>query len=490
MIRHVATTAAGFSILLALHRDCLAQERVVSLSVQPEIQTNRRVIVRGKTNLPPDTFLMISVQDELRWEPPCQTKAKVLSDGTYESELLGPLSGLKDGQYLASVTMPYARYQPEAVRRVIGDSGQNLKGPLADKGTFGNTVNAEKKFSVGGEDAAETQTARLKNDLEQYGDLTTQIKELFSRLKKTKSKRLLDDQNNLADFREWRAFARQFRSDLEAFQKCVDNIESLEARLYLAVPLGDVRSMFHDVAFAKEEEYRQSKSAYVDSLKELEDFIRERESRVPAQTPSHRPRRREAPVAPPRIPADVTYSIVSSHVVPGIKRSLDVRLNKKVSKETLHALALELKSQDSRTYERTFIAYYLPDMKVDAGAWATTHFNTGLEVRILRITLEQEQALKQQPNDPSREIIGSWLQERGFANRITIFRKDGKLFMENKYTDGSAGTAELVETSSPRGRRFDYNPDRGNGEYYLINSKGDLQQWDQDGPFLTARKIK
>ncbi|MCH7702181.1 MAG: hypothetical protein IID37_10880 [Planctomycetes bacterium] len=91
----------------------------------------------------------------------------------------------------------------------------------------------------------------------------------------------------------------------------------------------------------------------------------------------------------PTIPDDVSYSIIDSTTMPGIKRSLDVRLNKKVSERTLRALALKLKSQDSRNYERTFIVYYLPDMKVGAGAWATTHFDPDLEVRVLGLTAGQ-----------------------------------------------------------------------------------------------------
>jgi len=190
------------------------------------------------------------------------------------------------------------------------------------------------------------------------------------------------------------------------------------------------------------------------------------------------------------IPDDVTYTIIDENIVTGIKRSLDIRLNRKVSEDVLKSIAMKLKNSDPRTYDRSFIGYYLPDMKVNAGYWATTHFNPNLEVRILGLTAAQEETLKQRPADPSREIIGGWLDERPFAgSRITIFRQDGKLFMENTYKDGSAGTAELVETRSSNGRRFDYKPDRGNGEYYLINSKGELQQWDQDGPFMTAKKV-
>lgn len=190
------------------------------------------------------------------------------------------------------------------------------------------------------------------------------------------------------------------------------------------------------------------------------------------------------------IPGDVTYTIIDKNIVPGIKRSLTIRLNRKVSEGVLKSIAMKLKNSDPKTYERTFIGYYLPDMKVNAGCWATTHFNPKLEVRILGLTAKQEEALRQQTADPSREIIGVWLDERPFGGgRITIFRKDGGLFMENTFKDGSAGTVQLVETRSQSGRRFDYKPDRQNGEYYLINTKGELQELDQDGPFMTAKKV-
>jgi len=192
----------------------------------------------------------------------------------------------------------------------------------------------------------------------------------------------------------------------------------------------------------------------------------------------------------PTIPDDVSYSIIDSSAVPGIKRSLDVRLNKKVSERTLRALALKLKSQDSRKYERTFIVYYLPDMKVDAGAWATTHFNPDLEVRILGLTAEQEEALKQQPDDPSREVIGSWIDDRmHVGNRITIFRQDGKLFMENTYADGSSRKNEIVAGPSTSGKKFEDKEGNSFGEFYLIDSQGNLQLWDQDGLISTAKKI-
>ena len=98
------------------------------------------------------------------------------------------------------------------------------------------------------------------------------------------------------------------------------------------------------------------------------------------------------------IPNDVTYAIIDSHTIGGIKRSLDIRLNRKVPEDVLRAIALKLRSMDPRQFDRTFISYYLEGMQVGAGAWATTHFNPALEVRILGLSIEDEERLTREPD--------------------------------------------------------------------------------------------
>ena len=165
-------------------------------------------------------------------------------------------------------------------------------------------------------------------------------------------------------------------------------------------------------------------------------------------------------------------------------------MNRRVSEGTLSAIAIKLKNSDPNKYDRTFISYLLPGMRINAGCWATTHFNPNMKVKILGFTVDRIELLRQRPADPSREVIGCWIAESpNYSRQLTIFRKDSKPFLETVHSDGSSGIEELVETQSPNGRRFDYNPDRGNGEYYLINSNGELQELDGDGPFMTAKKF-
>ena len=189
------------------------------------------------------------------------------------------------------------------------------------------------------------------------------------------------------------------------------------------------------------------------------------------------------------IPSDVSYSVIATDDVPGIKRSLDVRLNKKVSKDVLREIAHELKSNDSREYERTFIGYYLPGMTVDAGYWATTHFNPTLDVRILGSSLTKEPALATEPVPSNRVVIGTWLDE-SIGSEIAMYRESGTLSMEQKFNDGSSLKEEVVEKSSPLGRRFDKKEGSSFGDHWIIDREGNLQIRDNVGLINTAIKIQ
>ena len=76
------------------------------------------------------------------------------------------------------------------------------------------------------------------------------------------------------------------------------------------------------------------------------------------------------------------YTITNEETLTDIKTMIDIRLESEVDKEILHKIANELREDGRRKYKRVFICYYLPGMKVDAGAWATSHFNPDLEVKI------------------------------------------------------------------------------------------------------------
>ena len=200
-----------------------------------------------------------------------------------------------------------------------------------------------------------------------------------------------------------------------------------------------------------------------------------------------------APVSTPSsaIPDDVTYTVINETKLPGIKRSVDIRLNKPVSEHMLTAIAKTVKASDSTNYERSFIGYYLPDMQVDAGYWATTHYNPNLDVRILGLSADAAAKLSAKPEATNRDEIGRWLDESPFSGkRLVIFRDNGKLFMESTYKDGRSGTTEIVDSQSSLGRRFNKPGGSTAGDHWILDSKGDLQLRDDEGLISTAKKLQ
>lgn len=189
------------------------------------------------------------------------------------------------------------------------------------------------------------------------------------------------------------------------------------------------------------------------------------------------------------VPPDITYRIITEETIPNVKRSVDVRLNRRVSEDVLRTIAYEIRAKASNQYQRTFIVYYLPEMEIGAGAWASSHFNPDLKISILGASEEELAALLESPDSvPGRQIIGIWLDEL-LSRRIVLYRKDDKVFMESTFKDGSVGTYEMTQRNTSRGPRFDHKNGFASGDHYILNRSGQLEIRDSDGLITIARKV-
>jgi len=188
----------------------------------------------------------------------------------------------------------------------------------------------------------------------------------------------------------------------------------------------------------------------------------------------------------------LTYEIINNQILKSIKRSVDVRLSRRASKDQLRNIANEIMTSDDTEYERTFITFYLPDMQVGTGAWATAHSDPNLEIIILGSTEEEFAAMQKQSSaKPGREIIGTWYDEAPYASRkLVLYKENNKLIMESHFKDGSTMIQELIEKKSSLGRRLEEKEGSSFGEFYIINKNGDLEMRDSEGLIATAKKIK
>jgi len=134
--------------------------------------------------------------------------------------------------------------------------------------------------------------------------------------------------------------------------------------------------------------------------------------------------------------------IVHSETMQSIKKSIYIQIPEQLTEEQLREIATQLRKKN-RKFERLFILYYLPDMDTDDVAWATTHFNTELEIDILGADKNAEQMMKT-IELPNGEIIGKWYFNTPLMEHsVIIYEVNGKYRMKETYGDGSSGESEL-----------------------------------------------
>lgn len=187
----------------------------------------------------------------------------------------------------------------------------------------------------------------------------------------------------------------------------------------------------------------------------------------------------------------VIEAVTVNDRIPGIKLSVTVRLSAKLPAERLEVIAADIKG-NNLGYERIFIEYLLPGMEYGNGAWATTHFDPTMKVKILGITFEKERELSVVPVVDGREIIGAWIHEWWFTGgRIVFFRKDDRVFVEITYQDGSAKIDEYrPKPEIGGGTRYDPVEYNDFGEHFLLLESGELQYRDREGSLGTAKRLQ
>lgn len=183
------------------------------------------------------------------------------------------------------------------------------------------------------------------------------------------------------------------------------------------------------------------------------------------------------------------YKIVEDTVKRNIKRTVEVELSSRMDEETLIALAEKIYAMSDAKVERTFITYRLAN-EGDGTAWATTHYNPEFKVNIVGATASDYERIKN-TNISKGEEIGSWMVSRGMDSKVTAYKKDGQVYIQELYDFGPLSKEDKAyeSTQSDKGLKLQDESGKDHNEYFIINKKGDLEFWSDNGNYYTAPKI-
>jgi hypothetical protein len=189
------------------------------------------------------------------------------------------------------------------------------------------------------------------------------------------------------------------------------------------------------------------------------------------------------------LPSDFSYKVLEDESNERLeKNQVTIEINQKINKAQITTLAESIYSSKPQK-QRFFIFYLLPGMRIGAGAWAISHFNPDLKIEILGSTIEQDMERNKIALEPEAEVIGKWHEEQYTAANYIIFKKENKTFLRTIFGKDAISEVQLKGKNTKTGTQYDYFEDQ-HGEYFILNSEGNLEFYNRDGKnFTTAEKF-
>lgn len=176
------------------------------------------------------------------------------------------------------------------------------------------------------------------------------------------------------------------------------------------------------------------------------------------------------------------YTILSVERNPSLSKiNIEVRLLRKLDEAELRRVALQIKAAH-RGYAKTWIVYYLPGMKIGAGAWATTHFTPELKIQVLGASQAQEEASKKQAASITGKIVGRWYEEQYTHSSLVIYQRGSAYRLRTVFDNGQSSEERLLR----KGDTFTYyEQGSSNGEYFKLLPDGKLGLFNREGKIFT-----
>ncbi len=171
------------------------------------------------------------------------------------------------------------------------------------------------------------------------------------------------------------------------------------------------------------------------------------------------------------------------------KRSVEVELRERTDEATLRLLANEIYSSSKVNVNRTFIGYRIAGPNQSETYWASTHYTPKLTVVIYGAN-DSDFAKMQETTEIDEEVIGTWLVSRGIEYKITAYEKDGMMYLKQEFDDDSTSEDVYERSTSEKGTRLQNESGKEFKEYFIINAKGELEFWSENGNYYTASLAK
>ncbi|WP_095184137.1 zinc ribbon domain-containing protein [Pseudomonas sp. Irchel 3H9] len=188
-------------------------------------------------------------------------------------------------------------------------------------------------------------------------------------------------------------------------------------------------------------------------------------------------------VAPP------SYAITKDDFREGRPRKVEVMLPKRLSDADLAEVARAVRADTKFKADKTFIGFRV-EGQTDSAYWANASFDPNYRASLIGLSAKDYEALKALDLKAYPNRIGSWLRDGALGHVMVLYKQSDKYLIDSVFASGGKNTNHFVGKKQPDGGLRLDDPETSFNEHYLVDAKGNLQGWGENGVYMTLPPFK
>ncbi|KJZ51996.1 zinc ribbon domain-containing protein [Pseudomonas marginalis] len=200
----------------------------------------------------------------------------------------------------------------------------------------------------------------------------------------------------------------------------------------------------------------------------------------------------KAPVAERPVQRSVlpsAYAITQDDFREGRPRKVEVVLPKRLNDTELAEVAKAIRADTKFKADKTFIGFRV-EGQTEKTYWANASFDPDYRTSLIGVSAKDYQTLQSLDLTAYPNRIGSWLRDGALGHVMVLYKQKDKYAIDSVFPSGRKNTQLYVgKKLSDGGLRLD-DPESDFNEHYVVDAKGNLQGWGENGVYMTLPPFK
>lgn len=202
-----------------------------------------------------------------------------------------------------------------------------------------------------------------------------------------------------------------------------------------------------------------------------------------------KPAEKTATQAAPVAVVQSNYSITKDDFREGRPRKVEVMLPKRLNDTDLAEVAKAVRADTKYKADKTFIGFRV-EGQTDSAYWANVSFDPDYRASLNGLSAQDYQTLKALGLKAYSNRIGSWLRDGALGHVMVLYKQNDKYLIDSVFPSGGKNTEHYVGKKQPDGGLRLDDPETSFNEHYVVDAKGNLQGWGENGIYMTLPPFK